>query len=262
MRLLPQCLDQPPFLAIQRYLKDNPHPLKLYQLAKEIADAFDQYAVFRPDMVMEWDTVDQGDFSGEMRTAERWQMILWRALNAETDYPHRARRHKTLLGKLSAPEKGPAGLSERLMVFGISHLPPYHLQVLEALSRQLPVYLFLLNPCRHYWSDIVSGRHLAQIHTRQGEYFESDNLLHLDPGNRLLASLGQQGREFFHLILQHQSLSLDLFRDNPTQTVLGRIQQDILDLIDIDDLLQTLWPLCRHTMIPFASITATAPCAR
>ena len=58
-------------------------------------------------------------------------------------------------------------LPERLAVFGISALPPFHMQVLAAISRYIEVNLFLMNPCREYWADIVSGREMKRFTGRE-----------------------------------------------------------------------------------------------
>jgi exodeoxyribonuclease V gamma subunit len=61
---------------------------------------------------------------------------------------------------------------------------------------------------------------------------QQEDLLHLERGNRLLASWGHQGRQFFGLIHQMEGDFIELFADNPSQTLLGSLQQDILDLKD------------------------------
>jgi len=51
LKLLPQFLEQEPFIELKRYLSDS-NPVKLYELSRQIADLFDQYSVYRPEMVM------------------------------------------------------------------------------------------------------------------------------------------------------------------------------------------------------------------
>ena len=48
------------------------------------------------------------------------------------------------------------GLPERISIFGISALPRFHMQILSGLARLTQVNLFLMNPCRQYWGDILS----------------------------------------------------------------------------------------------------------
>jgi exodeoxyribonuclease V gamma subunit len=88
-------------------------------------------------------------------------------------------------------------LPERLAVFGISALPPFHMQVLAAVSQYIEVNLFLMNPCREYWADIVSGREMKRFTGREKEKKALPEELHLEKGNSLLASMGALGRDFF-----------------------------------------------------------------
>ena len=63
---------------------------------------------------------------------EAWQALLWRELTKD-GHPHRARLLGELLQRLYSDESL-TGLPERLLVFGISSLPPHHLRVLDGLA--------------------------------------------------------------------------------------------------------------------------------
>ncbi|MCJ8502503.1 exodeoxyribonuclease V subunit gamma [Desulfatitalea alkaliphila] len=246
LRLLPELLPQPAFDPLRRYLADDDRPLKRYQLARKIADVLDQYAVFRPDLLIAWEADGQGGASPEAQTADavaaKWQAVLWHRL--ATDHPgmHRSAMQQRLIQTLNdAPEGALEGLPPRLAVFGISYLPPFHLAVLEALARHRPVVLFSMNPCRHYWSDILSdhqqirrrtaaGRSTSTASGKPPKALQAEDL-HLDSGNRLLASLGQLGKPFFDFIQQSTAHMEEAFQDGPA-TLLGTLQQDILDLVD------------------------------
>ncbi len=64
---LPGLLTDPDFAEPARYLQGEPRELKTYQLARRVADLFDQYLVYRPDVVLGW---EQGpaDRSNRVRT--------------------------------------------------------------------------------------------------------------------------------------------------------------------------------------------------
>jgi exodeoxyribonuclease V gamma subunit len=55
MKLLPENVAQPEFESLRLYLKEDPSGLKLYQLSEKITDVFDQYLVFRPEMIFSWE---------------------------------------------------------------------------------------------------------------------------------------------------------------------------------------------------------------
>jgi exodeoxyribonuclease V gamma subunit len=230
LRLLPRLLHRPEFEPLRIYLSEDRRPLKRYQLARRIADLMDQYAVFRPEMLLAWEADPQRARVFDS-PAEAWQAVLWARLAAEIQVPHRSAMQHALIRKLADGNAAVYGMPARLAVFGISHLPPFHLQVLEALARRIPVFLFLMNPCRLYWSDILSDRQMHRRRASDDRDASADEMLYLERGNRLLASLGQLGKHFFDFIHQSEAHVDEAFQDNP-DTLLGRIQQDILDLVD------------------------------
>ncbi len=252
MRILPQCLEQPEFAAPKRYLvrqigspvslkplagraepQNGASDLKRIQLSSRIADLFDQYLVFRPEMIAQWENGVDGNSDDE-----RWQAELWRKLAAESDQPHRAQIGKQIIETLKRSSPGRFDLTQRVSVFGISTLPPFHLSVLDALSAHAEVNLFLMNPCREYWGEIRSRRELGRAQRRAKNKPSDDLQLALDfaakyfeEGNRLLASLGEQGRDFFDLILENFDAEVvEEFFEPPDDAVLAAIQRDILKL--------------------------------
>lgn len=221
--LLPASLELQGFEPVSAYLGNERRELKQYQLAATIADLFDQYLIFRPEMIHSWE-------KGE---ANHWQAVLWRKLVQKKGAFHRASLHRQLIealdrGKVSAPETLPC----RISVFGIATLPPFHVQVLSALSEETEVNLFLMNPCREYWGEILSERQKQAFLRRSGQHQEGEDLLHLEEGNSLLASLGTLGRDFFSMVTDLQCRENQSFEDPPEATMLQVIQSDILNLKD------------------------------
>src|SRR5262249_30682207 len=112
-------------------------------------------------------------------------------------------------------------------------LPPAYLQLLAALGRALPVHLFVLQPSREFWADIAAPREQARTLRRAGRGAAEAPSLHLEAGNRLLASLGTLGRDFQFLIEDagdwepHES-----FTDLGCDSLLRAVQSDILNLCD------------------------------
>lgn len=226
MDQLKRMIEKPEFAPVKRYVSSNPSELKWFQLSRKIADVFDQYLVFRPDMIAGWETKASRNLPPEYA----WQSRLWRKLRNQVDEPHRADLQKMLIQQLADLKRPISNLPPRVSVFGISHLPIFHLQVLEALACRVPVYVFLLNPCRQYWADIVSDRQLTRSGSKTHSTSATQEALHLERGNRLLASWGQQGRQFFGLTHQLEGQVIEIFEDNQQSALLGRVQQEILDL--------------------------------
>ncbi len=136
---------------------------------------------------------------------------------------HRAALREAFRKALRDPAFRPAGLPPRVSVFGISALPPFHVEILAALAVHVGVHLFVMNPCREYWGDIVSGRRLAEAGGDGDE-------LHLEEGNPLLASLGTLGRDFFDLLESMETAKDEAWEDPGEATLLTALQSDILHL--------------------------------
>ena len=219
MGLLQEAVGQAGFAEISGYLSDDRDGLKSMQLAQRIADTFDRYSIYRPQMLLDWES-GQGD---------DWQAQLWRALGQGVQQKHRAR----LLSEFrDAVEGSSLDRQARISVIGIPTLPPFHLEVLSRVARHTEVNLFLLNPCRQYWSQIVSERELAKLEKRglgEGEWYET--------GNPLLASWGKLGKEFFESIIEGcgDPEREDSFADPADDSLLHTVQGDILDLRGADN---------------------------
>ena len=56
MGLLPTLLVKPAFADLKNYLVDPNDQRRRWQLAEKIAYVFDQYLIFRPELILKWDT--------------------------------------------------------------------------------------------------------------------------------------------------------------------------------------------------------------
>jgi exodeoxyribonuclease V gamma subunit len=204
---------------LERYLQGADERRRL-ALAAKIADVFDQYLLYRDDWLAAWERGELCDLGPD----EAWQALLWAELTKD-GHPHRAR----LLGELLARLHGDAvieGLPERLLVFGISSLPPHHLRVLEGLARHTDVVICALNPCREAWGEIRDVRELAHSEVSPDDWY-------LDVGHPLLASLGKQGRDFFDSLLGQIAEEHGIYPQDAEladDSLLHALQNDILRL--------------------------------
>ena len=215
-------LEQAPRLA--HYLAGCDE-LRRYGLAARIADVYDQYLLYREDWLAAWERGERLDLGPD----EGWQADIWQWLTRD-GHPHRARLLNDLTARLHDPEPI-EGLPERLLVFGLSSLPPQQLLVLEALAKHTDVLVFALNPSREAWGDIRDLRELA----RRPELAlapEDPDSWYLDVGHPLLASLGKQGRDFFEALFSLEGQEIGVYAEDDAEPMhlLQAIQQDILRL--------------------------------
>jgi exodeoxyribonuclease V gamma subunit len=224
-------LDQWPSLAsdavaepLNRWLGERDLGQRLdlasWQLARSIADAFDDYALYRPEMLLAW---DQGqDVDGRRRplsASQSWQPHLYRLLRRQLARQPFALRALAAMERLRQPPSAAlrarlAPFAGGLRLFGLSSLAPIQVQLLQALSAVLPVDLFLLTPCQDLWQRCVDRRQQLSDALALKEPLDLDWLLQA-PG--LEARFGRLGAEFQQLLegtgeaLLARQRELDLF---------------------------------------------------
>jgi exodeoxyribonuclease V gamma subunit len=222
MKILPDCIGLPGFESLRQYLIDDDLGMKVFQISRKIADLFDQYMVFRPEMIFNWENGKE----------HHWQAHLWRRLSRNANHMHRAGIRKTFLERLGNSPRLSDNFPKRVSMFGISHLPLFHLEAIIAISKHTPVNLFFMSPCKEYWGDIVSGRESRKFKNKYDRTRGTETNLYLEQGNRLLASMGILGRDFFSILSDLNGHIVELFDENQDITILEKIQTDILHLID------------------------------
>jgi exodeoxyribonuclease V gamma subunit len=227
MNILPGCLYKPEYSTLRSYLSDDQESVKLFQLSSKIAGLFDQYLVFRPGMILGW---EQGETPVDFN--QHWQADLWLAITTPVESTHRARLREVLLERLSTDDVDVSSLPKRVSAFGLSHLPLFHLQILAAVSKYVQVDLFLMNPCREYWGEIVTNRDIRRIRQHYVARDIEPQDLHLDKGNRILATMGALGRDFISMISELDCEQIEMFEPPHRRTMLSTIQADILDLVE------------------------------
>jgi exodeoxyribonuclease V gamma subunit len=153
-------------------------------------------------------------------------------LQHTTNGIHRAALRKSFLAKVRDPSAKMEGVPERVSIFGISSLPPFHFEIITELSRFLRVNLFFMNPCEEYWGHIASDREIGRLVKKITDKGFTPEQLHLEPGNSLLASMGTLGRDFFSMIQDGAWEEEQFFQDPGANSLLACIQSDILHLIE------------------------------
>ena len=116
--------------------------LKRFQLAHRLAQLFQDYQVFRPSELHQWQ-------SGGSCEKDHWQAKLWQELNKSIGAPNRIEELLTLYKESSDLDLRDM---ERVSVFGLSSIPPSYLSILQTLSNLIEVHVFFLNPCKEDWS--------------------------------------------------------------------------------------------------------------
>ena len=134
LELLPDLLEQPAALPLQRWLdgrEGGGHHQALsrdrWQLARVIADAFDDYALYRADQLAQWSSSPQSEDSG-------WQPLLWHRLADRLPHAPFGLQVREAIDRLRRGVESADSLPERLRLFGISALAPVQVELIQALS--------------------------------------------------------------------------------------------------------------------------------
>jgi len=229
-RELRSAAADPRFAEVARYLRDDEtHVRRRLALAARLAELFDQYLTYRPDVVQTW-------LAGA-RDDEDFQAPLFRALVAQHGSGHLAARAQKALAVLPRTAALP-GFPERIHVFGLSSAPPLYLQLLSALAAAHEVHLYLLSPSREYFADQRPARARGGRRSRRErrqlsfafDMLGDENEAEVHP---LLASLGRHAREFQDLlesVTAYQESAQELYEDPGEASLLHVLQSDLLAL--------------------------------
>jgi exodeoxyribonuclease V gamma subunit len=219
MEQLPRFASLPEFATIANYIRSDHRGLHTYELARRIAHVFDEYVIFRPKMILDW----------EAGAGKDWQPILWRELQRPAPRQHQAALGLELLGAL---QRGDAPVPERVSVFGISTLPPFYVSLIGELSVRCPVHLFVMEPTPVWWGDVRSKREKARA--KQPELFGFNEEETGD--NELLAVNGKLGRDFLNLVaelapaVEREDFIFPTDQSQSLCSLLLEIQNDIFEL--------------------------------
>lgn len=229
------CKSNKIFEPVRKYLQDDINGVKLYQLSEKIADTFDQYQIYRPDMVYDW---DKGNYwlgrKDLFESKHAWQPVLWNSIFKES-YRHRASVFFDFISKISHLNSQQIDrLPSQISVFGISVIPKMYLDILTLVSMYIPVDYYTLNPCQEYWGYIRNRKEIKRAERKLDKTAEE---LRLEEGNELLASQGMLGREFIDMMLEIpvEYGMQEYFQDDQKGTLLSIIQSDLLNLVDVEE---------------------------
>ncbi|MDC8785538.1 exodeoxyribonuclease V subunit gamma [Roseateles koreensis] len=269
MQLLPEVQALPGYEPLAGFLRLGGMERRL-QLAQRLADLFDQYQVYRSDWLDAWgqghsvlisQVGEAAQASQPLPSEQRWQALLWQALQAPLTPVERAasrpQLHQRFVAALhaGAREVSVSPLPRRVVLFGMTHVPMQTLEALAALSARCQVILAIPNPCRYHWADIMDGRELLKATRRRQPLRGGLDLATLSLASMhqhahpLLASWGRQGRDFvrqldaFDDALQTQQrfalAKIDLFDEGEGDTLLSQVQARIRDLVPLAEHPQT-----------------------
>ena len=214
------------FFSISNYYNNSQvdKDVKRLSLAEKMADLYDQYQIYRPEMMSEWNA------SSLDKIAEtEWQQYLWLKAKeiSENTLPDKTTMGEDILDALTNKDlpfltsKIPA-----IHIFGLSIITEFHLKILQELGKHTDVFFYLLNPApQEYWFEDKTEKQLA-LWRRKGFDVSLNNT-----GNTLLTSWGKLMQNTFNQLFNNEeilnSYNETAIHEPQTDTLLHKIQNDI-----------------------------------
>ena len=225
------------FPSIASYFPGNDE-LKRLGLARKMGDLFDQYQIYRPEIIESWNR------DGAYEEQDAWQRWLWLKAKEklESSMPDKTVVMDYIREALNDPEKAKR-LVERMPaihLFGLSILTAFHIDLFRRLGEHLEVHFYILNPSPgQYWYEDRSPAQIARWTRAQQQRPKAPGYAPPIQGNPLLTNWGRVVQDTFGLFFTHEEFLnhyVDLDVNEPaTDTLLGKIQHDLFENAVDDD---------------------------
>lgn len=187
-RLGDASLRRAPALAPLRPLLDGAMPERAaWNLAGDVALAFEKYQAWRRDWLLDW---DRGAQPGD------WQAELWRQATRGGGH-HRGIRLTDYLSRFGeGGDAIPAGLPRRLFAFCCQNVSPDVLRVIASQARAGTLHFFFVSPVERWWGDLQTARERLRE--------APDDCFAADEENPFLRANGAAGRDFVRLLFSYE----------------------------------------------------------
>ncbi len=159
-----------------------------WSLARIIADSFDDYSLYRPEILERWKTNNK---RSKNYIKDDWQQFLFRMLLEKTNEDPFCLNVKKAIEKLRKGDVDKDKLPRQIYIYGISSLAPIQIELLQALSAIIDIKIFLLTPCPTLWKRSKTRREVLG-----DNWFNPPDESWLISAPRLEALLGRTGSEF------------------------------------------------------------------
>lgn len=209
----------------------NNDDVRRMALAEKVADLFDQYQIYRPETIRDW---NENRLFFDMNND--WQKYLW--IKAKQilgkNMPDKTVTGKYIIEALKQPEQRKKLVSKipNIHVFGLSIITAYHVHIFYELAKVISVTFHLLNPAPGiYWFEDKSEKQIALWRKKSNVKLSEADLQ--STGNSLLTAWGRVLQDTFSMFFENDHF-LNQYNDlNAIEplpgSVLGKIQNDIFN---------------------------------
>jgi exodeoxyribonuclease V gamma subunit len=225
LETLDASLDEPWLALVARFVRGSGAAAigsRRMEAANKIAGLFASYGRHHPELIRAWaGGADTGPDGAPVGETWAWQPLLWRRVRDRIGIPSPAESLDSHLETITSGEVE-IDLPPRVCVYGLTSLPVTQLRVVEALSHQREVHLFLLHPSPALW-ETTAGLLPGGLPLRE------DDPTAEAARHPLLASWGRDAREL-QILLAGAGASGGTHHTAPASdpaTLLGHLQAGI-----------------------------------
>lgn len=156
---------QPLYDYMQAGGKDS-EPERAWNLSGRIADLFDRYQIYRPEMILKWQNNGLHTHSKD----EKWQSTLWQLLQKKWDdllgdskHKNRVELYNAFIKSVKAGTFSKHQLPDKISIFAVPALAPVFMETFIQLSRVIDVAFYRL--------DVGQIDNLPESWAKKGEEF-------------------------------------------------------------------------------------------
>lgn len=147
------------FAEVAVYYESN--ELRRFQLSAKIADLFDQYQLYRPEMIEKWGV----NILSTANTDEKWQQWLWLELKTDS----RSKIKEQIIAQLEVQKELIRKNYPEISLFGISVYTRFHLDFFKELAKYTHVNFYVCLPTKY---KEFQNELLVSFGTKAGELTE------------------------------------------------------------------------------------------
>ncbi len=168
-----------------------------WDLANNIAEIFDDYILYRPEIIKQWLSKNARKTSIENSVNKNiiWQEILFKFLYKKINKDPFCIQVEKAIQRLNKDDISKLDYPKNLYIYGISSLAPLQIDLIQAFSKVINIKIYLISPCNDLWQRCEARR----LQFRKTWNTPPDRQWLLE-SPRLEAFLGRMGAEFQQLL--------------------------------------------------------------
>ncbi len=202
LELLPELMKEEEAEVIRSWLKISDKEneqinLNLWDLANNIAETFDDYILYRPEIIKQWLSKKTKKNFREINVNKNilWQEKLFNLLYKKINKDPFCIQVEKAIKVLKKDDISKLDYPRNLYIYGLSTLAPLQIDLIQAFSKVINIKIYLISPCNDLWQRCEARR--LQFRNKLNTPPDRQWLLE---SPRLEAFLGRMGAEFQQLL--------------------------------------------------------------